>query len=1103
MKAFLQGRSSQRKGSDSAGRIETQDMKPPKHQESHMKTVPVSSSGSSKKALNKLFQRSSSSGAPATPSEDAGLTAPSGSFVAPSAQPQPQYWPAQGQEQQQQQLQLQQQQQQQQYAPATTAFYPRPVDQDQHLGSQSVVPLFADSASIQRGMELHGESAMIHPAPLPSQTTQYNAPQGQMPQLPPVTAAGPLELPVQHRATPMTAPYLGTPLTLDPRQSWKPSDRSPMTVAPPAPAELQVVPVSVTVSNVSGRPATSTEQMPHRERTLPVTSESTLKLVPNIAPLKTNKRRSVPPRASSDGKVMGMNSFKNTEGEPLSRATTSGSDGAVVGAPAASHFRNVGPGGNEAEMASRAETGVSQEPHVESRLPAQSATMRPPQELAATTESGGAPEGVTSRPSTAGGTTASESESALERKYHQPQIPVAGAGVDNNFPQPHIASSQQMQSPYYLPNGDALLGRAADAASAGAARTGPSDSHGNAPAGYKAFKPPTTSERPSRDVRIQQMIIQHRPDLVTGGDGAVDWVETLVAFVPALLEKARGQSTQGPGAEAYNAVGNRSASSGRGGVQGGRAERQLQDELAALQKTVASLEQEKGRLQDDLRFFKAKATKRGEAIRERDDVIRDREDEIAELKKFMGSKVSDLKRDCDDAAARLSRADADRAALQSSLAHARHETESQKAQYAGLAESLGREVNKYKGMSEQWAQALNDERADFQTRLTTLERTQQETLAKQKASYDTAVQQLNHKFVEELKRVQMDHAASVERLNSIIANIGSKHQAEVEESRNKHASEMQDLKAQSTKAVADLKSKFEKETRGLRNRMAAYSTGTYTAIPDSDLVVSLRRLAQDISNLSLYVPQPAGYVPSPEADPGNHVARSLARGTGAATWPRFVQSVCWTVVLRGFFSLPLGFGALGCQGLGYEIMAPLFEMFIGKDMRAHEDLPDVFPEDKETNVARAWLMAGILRDVAKRDASHPENGPVLASIFEDNARLVSRELTAQLQHVSNGGLDPGAEAQVGGVVRAVGVFALEMGSQRAQVALEKCDYGEVVALGERFGDAKGGGGGGDGCGDWERVQVDLLTQPCLIRKGDGREDVSTLKVIVKGDIISL
>ncbi|KAL8366166.1 hypothetical protein RB595_004780 [Gaeumannomyces hyphopodioides] len=1076
MKAFFLGGSSQRKGSDSAGRVETRDMRPPKPQEGHMRTVPVSGSGSLKKPLNKLFQRSQSDAAPAAPSEDAGLTAPPGSFLAPSTQPQTQYWPAQVQEQQQQQ---------QRYAPTTTPFYPRPVDPEQHLGSQSFAPLFPDPSSIQRGMELHGDSAAFPPAPMPLHAPRHNVPQGHVPQIPPLTATGPLELPVQHHTTPMTAPYLGAPPVLDPRQTRRASGRSATTVVPPALAEPQVLPVSVTVSNLSGRPAASTEQIPHRERKLPVISDSVRELVPDIAPLKTNKRQSVPPRASSDGKVMAMNALKNNAGEPPSPAPTNDSDRAVVGAPDANHSQNMGPRGSDSEMALQAETNITQESRVDSQLPRNSVTTRLPQELAVTTENGRVPGGVKSRPSTAGDAAESESDSVL--------MPVSGAGADNNFPQPSIPSNQQMQSPYHSTDGDALLRRAAYPPPTGAATMGLLESPENAPTSFRAFNPHTPSERPSREKRIQQMILPYKPEFVAGDDGTVDWIETLMAFVPTLLEMGNVQSAQGSRAAAYAAVGSRSTSSGQGSAQSGRAERHLQDEIAALRKTVASLEHTKGKLQEDLRISKVKSNRRGEAIKELDV-------EISQLKEAMGARMSDLKRDYDDISARLSRADADRAALESSLGHARNETETQKAQNTALRETLGREIERYKGISEEWARALNDERADFQARFSALERTHQENLGKQKTAHDTAVQQLNSKFVEELKREQIDHAASVERLHNIIESARSKHQAEVEEARKKHTSEVQDLKAQNSKATADLKAKFEKETRGLRNRMAAYSTGTYTAIPDSDLVVSLRRLAQDISNLSLYVPQPAGYVPSPEADPTNHVARSLARGSSGATWPRYVQSVCWTVVLRGFFHMPLGFGALGCQGAGYQIMMPLFEMFLGKDLRDHENAPDVLPHDKETNTGRAWLIAGILRDVTKSDDDEmpSSSGTALAAIFEENVRLVSCELTAQLQHISNGGLDPGAEAQVGGVVRAIGVFALEMGSQRAQVALETCGYGDFVTLGERYGDGKSGGDAG-----WGQVQVDLLTQPCLVRTGDGREDLTTQKVIVKGDIVAL
>ena len=76
-----------------------------------------------------------------------------------------------------------------------------------------------------------------------------------------------------------------------------------------------------------------------------------------------------------------------------------------------------------------------------------------------------------------------------------------------------------------------------------------------------------------------------------------------------------------------------------------------------------------------------------------------------------------------------------------------------------------------------------------------------------------------------------------------------------------------------------------------------------------------------------------------------------------------------------------------------------------------------------------------------------------------------------------------------------GVLALEMGSQRANILLERCSHGDVVKGGDFFKD--------DNASFGPSVQVDLMTQPCLRRIGDGREDIHIQRVIAKGDFVSI
>jgi hypothetical protein len=115
-------------------------------------------------------------------------------------------------------------------------------------------------------------------------------------------------------------------------------------------------------------------------------------------------------------------------------------------------------------------------------------------------------------------------------------------------------------------------------------------------------------------------------------------------------------------------------------------------------------------------------------------------------------------------------------------------------------------------------------------------------------------------------------------------------------------------------------------------------------------------------------------------------------------------------------------------------------------------------------------------------------------MFKANIDRVAKELTERLLRVSNGQLNMRAHAQVSKVTYDLGILSLQMGSQRAQLMLEPCESGELVHAGDRFAD-EGGLTGID-------AAVGLMTQPCMVRIGDGIADSSSEHIIVKGRFIS-
>jgi hypothetical protein len=141
---------------------------------------------------------------------------------------------------------------------------------------------------------------------------------------------------------------------------------------------------------------------------------------------------------------------------------------------------------------------------------------------------------------------------------------------------------------------------------------------------------------------------------------------------------------------------------------------------------------------------------------------------------------------------------------------------------------------------------------------------------------------------------------------------------------------------------------------------------------------------------------------------------------------------------------------------------------------------------------RAALFDAILRDVKATFDMHQQKK--YSGLFRRNVESVSRRLSETLNYLSGGRLDSRAPTQIATIVHDLGILALEMGSQRAHVYMETCKHGDRVRPGDLFRDESD---------SMESDKVDLMTQPCVIRVGDGREDLNTMKVIVKGDFVPL
>ncbi|ETS74570.1 hypothetical protein PFICI_13054 [Pestalotiopsis fici W106-1] len=301
-----------------------------------------------------------------------------------------------------------------------------------------------------------------------------------------------------------------------------------------------------------------------------------------------------------------------------------------------------------------------------------------------------------------------------------------------------------------------------------------------------------------------------------------------------------------------------------------------------------------------------------------------------------------------------------------------------------------------------------------------------------------------------------------------------KHKGEIEQLKKEHAEENRHLKTQ---------------VKIKQQQLASYSSSSsYVATSDQQLRASFQNLSQEVSNLTALIPQPPNIEHIAHSDPNSYLKRHLEQVD--RSWPRFVQSLCWTVLHEGFFALPLGFGALGKGGEGGEKLKQLWQLFekhikgVGSNFST---------SGKHANIWRATLFDAIWREVTSTLPLSSEHD--FAALLRSNISHVSENLFAELQKLSAGELDSRAKPLIKKICKGLGLLSLQMGTQRAQILLEIVRHGDSITPDEKFEDEMDG--------TKSEIKVDIVTKPCMRRVGDGREDGHTQSVILKGSVVSL
>ena len=405
-----------------------------------------------------------------------------------------------------------------------------------------------------------------------------------------------------------------------------------------------------------------------------------------------------------------------------------------------------------------------------------------------------------------------------------------------------------------------------------------------------------------------------------------------------------------------------------------------------------------------------------------------------------------------------------------------------------------------------------------------------ETIKTLRAQHDGQIRDLRGEHAENIKMLQSqhtrqaqdlrgEHGRKVQDLEFQINQLKNQRDQEVArlgdqilQDKRVHREQLDKLHADSDRKVkTEVENAMKKQQQridALQGTIVGSQDRYYVQISDSSFAQLLESVSQQITDLSAGVGRPSAHLIDRSLDPTNYLNQSPQERD--RRWTIFVRSVCWRVILSGFFEFPLGFGCLGSLGEGFEKLYHLYLLFCRPSLDGlwtplsllssfSNFLTGIsleFPGDKATNVWRASFFDAFLKGVkASTNAAQQHEGPhTYPGMFRANVDRVERALTDKLLQLSNRQLDSRVPAQIFKLVYDVGILSLQMGSQRAHVMLEPCESGEVIQAGDRFADE-------GGLTDVDTT-VRLMTQPCMVRIGDGNTYTTSEHVIVIGRFIS-
>ena len=264
--------------------------------------------------------------------------------------------------------------------------------------------------------------------------------------------------------------------------------------------------------------------------------------------------------------------------------------------------------------------------------------------------------------------------------------------------------------------------------------------------------------------------------------------------------------------------------------------------------------------------------------------------------------------------------------LNQSLFHEKGTTETQLREAMGQVQELGQELGSIRSDHEN---ALKVIKQKHTSDLTSMQAGQEKKLATAVAGHAQQIDSLNQQWSFHLRRAQGDLAEKEQEMKQLLET----HKKDQDTKDREVAQLIHEYEKDKTAIKESVDSEIARATREARatigrqnQQIASYNKDDYIPLDDVVFTRSFQELVQEVSQLASHVHQPLNVDFDPSFDPTNCLERNANRSNWI--WPRFVENLCWTVLLKGFFSLPLGYGALGSQGDGHKALYPIYETLV-------------------------------------------------------------------------------------------------------------------------------------------------------------------------------